>query len=142
MRKSIVLALIFAVFLTACAPTGWNGVSTPLEITARVGTVIAETVEPPGTENPFPMPGPPTVIPTLPSSRLSPTELWASPRHPAADGRIMGELDVGDLLDGARVTFIERVPYGGTAAYDILPPGGTGFHWANGMLMGSTLTNE
>ncbi len=82
MRKSIVLALIFAVFLTTCAPTGWNGVSTPLEITARVGAVIAETVEPPGTENPFPMPEPPTVIPTLPSSRLSPTELWASPRHP------------------------------------------------------------
>ncbi len=66
-------------------------------------------------------------------------ELWASAGHPTADGRRLGDLKVGDLLDGARVTFIERLPYNAGATYDILPSGDTGFYWANGILMGSTL---
>ena len=52
----------------------------------------------------------------------------------------LGDLKVSDLLDGARVILIERLPYKGTATYDLLPSGDTGFYWANGILMGSTLT--
>jgi len=66
-------------------------------------------------------------------------ELWASPGHPTADGRRLVDLKVGDVLDGARVTSVERVTYHGGSTYDLLPSGGTGFYWANGILMGSTL---
>ena len=66
-------------------------------------------------------------------------ELWASPGHPTADGRILGDLKTGDVLDGAKITLIKQVPYPGVATYDLLPSGATGFYWANGILMGSTL---
>jgi hypothetical protein len=66
-------------------------------------------------------------------------ELWASPGHPTAEGRILDDLKVNDLLDGAHVILVERLPYGRTATYDLLPSGDTGFYWANGILMGSTL---
>jgi len=66
-------------------------------------------------------------------------ELWASPGHPTADGRRLSDLKVGDLLDGARVTLIESLLYDGVITYDLLPSGGTGFYWANRILMGSTL---
>lgn len=66
-------------------------------------------------------------------------ELWASPGHPTADGRALGDLKLNDLLDGARLIKIERLHYAGTATYDLLPSGETGFYWANGVLMGSTL---
>jgi len=66
-------------------------------------------------------------------------EVWASPGHPTADGGRLGDLRSGDLLDGARVTLVERLSYGGIATYDILPSEGTGLYWANGILMGSTL---
>jgi len=333
MKTLTALTITVTVLLTACAPTVPNGVSTPIVITAEVSTVIAETLGPPGTEVPFSTPQPPTAIPTLPSSTLSPTELkykildqfpdfffcdpdyypiaredemvlaqqrfpelqanqeefqailehnglsglttftdeqklliyrehkklaaiyfewvgdkyqfqiqtgseeqqgfiikgtidgngsigiqqrdpsfvtcpiclatgthigtpqgpvavedlrvgdliwtvnasgeriegiilktlrvvvpashqmvyvflsdgrelWASPGHPTADGRRLGDLKVGDLLAGARVTLVGRVLYGEIATYDILPSGGTGFYWANGVLMGSTLANK
>jgi hypothetical protein len=67
-------------------------------------------------------------------------ELWASPAHPTADGRTLGMLQQGDLLDGALVTQVELVIYGQPATYDILPAGATSFYWADGILMGSTLT--
>ncbi len=66
-------------------------------------------------------------------------ELWASPGHPTADGKMLGNLKVNDLLDGARLIKVERLHYTGTATYDLLPSGETGFYWANGILMGSTL---
>jgi hypothetical protein len=66
-------------------------------------------------------------------------ELSASPGHPTTDGRVLGDLSSGDLLDGAYVVLAERLPYAGTRTYDLLPSGGTGFYWANGILMGSTL---
>ena len=68
-------------------------------------------------------------------------QLWASPGHPTSDGRRMGGLQTGDLLNGARITQLSRVPYGQTYTYDILPSGDTGFYWANGILMGSTLSS-
>lgn len=69
-------------------------------------------------------------------------ELWASPGHPTTDETRLGDLQVSDFLDGARVTLIERVPYTGIATYDILPSEDTGFYWANGILMGSTLAHK
>ena len=66
-------------------------------------------------------------------------ELWASPGHPTSDGRRLVDLKVGDVLDGASVTVIETMRYQRTATYDILPSGSTGFYWANGILLGSTL---
>jgi len=66
-------------------------------------------------------------------------ELWASPGHPTADGRMLANLKTNDSLDGARVIMIERVSYMGTTTFDILPSGNTGFYWANGILIGSTL---
>lgn len=69
-------------------------------------------------------------------------ELWASPNHPTADGRVLADLEVNDILDKARVVSLERLPYSETATYDILPSGNTGFYWANGILIGSTLTEQ
>ncbi|MBI2326797.1 hypothetical protein HYU92_00610 [Candidatus Curtissbacteria bacterium] len=66
-------------------------------------------------------------------------ELFVSPGHPTVDGRTVGDLGPGDLYDDVSVVSIERVPYGESATYDILPSGDTGFYWANGILIGSTL---
>lgn len=68
-------------------------------------------------------------------------ELWASPGHPTTDGRHLGDLAVGEVFDGARVTTAQLVPYGQTATYDLLPAGGTGYYWANGILLASTLAH-
>ncbi len=62
----------------------------------------------------------------------------ASPGHPAADGRLLGELKTGDRLDGSLIASIETVAYQGRT-YDILPAGATGLYWANGILLASTL---
>jgi hypothetical protein len=67
-------------------------------------------------------------------------ELWASPGHPTADGRRMEDLRTGDTLDGARIVQVDRVPYGQGFTFDIRPAGATGYYWANGILMGSTLS--
>ncbi len=66
-------------------------------------------------------------------------ELWASPGHPTSDGRNLAALKIGDTLNGAQIIQLERMPYAGTATFDILPSGETGSYWANGILMGSTL---
>jgi hypothetical protein len=62
----------------------------------------------------------------------------ASPGHLTTDGRTIGELKVGDNLDGGIVTAVTAVPYSGYT-FDILPDGGTGYYWANGILLKSTL---
>ncbi len=66
-------------------------------------------------------------------------ELWASPGHPTADGRVLAGLRPDDMLDGSRVIRADVIPYDGAATYDILPAGPTGYYWAGGILMGSTL---
>ncbi len=66
-------------------------------------------------------------------------ELFASARHPTADGRLLGDLTKGDILDNSPVRSVEHVPYNETYTYDILPSGSTGFYWADGILVGSTL---
>jgi len=76
--KKLIAFTILAVFLAACAPIipgSGGGAATPIVMTAEVSTVVAATVGTPPTEGPFPTPAPPTPIPTLPSSALSPPEL-------------------------------------------------------------------
>jgi hypothetical protein len=69
-------------------------------------------------------------------------ELRVSPGHPLTDGRTLGDLQLGDRVDGAPVIRLERVLYDQPATYDLLPSGGTGFYWANGILIGSTLADN
>lgn len=69
-------------------------------------------------------------------------ELLVSPGHPTTDGRSVGDLTFGNLYDGASIIGTQRVPYGEGATYDVLPSGETGFYWANGVLLGSTLRSE
>jgi len=69
-------------------------------------------------------------------------EAWASPGHPTADGRTLGDLRTGDSLDGGLVTLAERVSYRQPATYDLLPAGATGWYWADGILLGSTLAGR
>jgi hypothetical protein len=65
--------------------------------------------------------------------------LVASPGHPTADGRPLGDLRVGDTLGGSRVTSIAIVPYMGEFTYDLLPSGSAGTYFANGVVLASTL---
>ena len=67
-------------------------------------------------------------------------ELVASPGHPITDGRNIDNLTPNELYDGASVVSTRRIPYDESATYDILPSGETGFYWANGVLLGSTLS--
>lgn len=69
-------------------------------------------------------------------------QLQASPGHPSADGRRLGDLRPGDVLDGARIVQADLVLYMGIATYDLLPSGDTGFYWADGILVGSTLPKQ
>ncbi len=66
-------------------------------------------------------------------------QLYVSPGHPTVDGRRFGQLKNGDSLDGSRVVLAELVPYDQSYTYDLLPAGDTGFYWANGILVASTL---
>jgi hypothetical protein len=66
-------------------------------------------------------------------------ELLASPGHRTANGRQLGTLAVGDYLDGSTITRWELVPYSGDRTYDLLPAGDTGYYWANGIELSSTL---
>lgn len=66
----------------------------------------------------------------------------ASLGHPAAEGRALGDYQVGDTLDGALVMAVEYVAYDSGATYDILPAGSTGLYWANRVLLKSTLTTN
>jgi hypothetical protein len=63
----------------------------------------------------------------------------ASLDHPTANGKALGDYRAGDILDGSRVIVAERMSYSGGATYDILPDSATGFYWANGILLSSTL---
>ena len=66
-------------------------------------------------------------------------ELLASPGHLTADKTALGDLRVGDVLDGSPITRRELVPYGDNRTYDLLPAGPTGRYWANGIVLASTL---
>ena len=62
----------------------------------------------------------------------------ASHGHPTPDGHTIGDLKVGDTLDGGIVVSVTSTLYTGST-FDILPDGGSGLYWANGILLKSTL---
>ncbi|MEK7555195.1 MAG: Gmad2 immunoglobulin-like domain-containing protein, partial [Patescibacteria group bacterium] len=65
--------------------------------------------------------------------------LLVSPGHPTIDGRTVGDLAVGNEYNGSQVKTSERVSYGEGYTYDILPSDDTGFYFANGIMLNSTL---
>ncbi len=66
-------------------------------------------------------------------------ELFVSPNHPLADGRTANKLSAGDFVDGSKVVIAKLVEYTDTETRDMLPSGGTGTYWANGIPLRSTL---
>ncbi len=69
-------------------------------------------------------------------------QLFVSPGHPAADNSRVGDLEPGDVLDGAMLVSIDKVRYETGHTYDLLPSGETGLYFANGIPMGSTLSPD
>lgn len=65
--------------------------------------------------------------------------LLVSPNHPTIDEKTVGQLKKGDLYDGSTVELNDLVNYTDGRTYDILPAGDTGFYFANGILLASTL---
>jgi hypothetical protein len=63
----------------------------------------------------------------------------ASPGHPTAERKALGDYKIGDTIDGSKVVATELEVYSGGSTYDILPAGGTGLYLANGILLMSTL---
>jgi len=63
----------------------------------------------------------------------------ASPGHPLADGRRLGDLRVGDLVDGSRVVEADLIPYSGVETFDLVASGPTGAYLAGGIPLGSTI---
>lgn len=63
----------------------------------------------------------------------------ASPEHPLLNGLRIQNLAPGDEYDGAKVLEVQFQNYTGTSTYDILPSGGTGVYWVNGVPVVSTI---
>lgn len=65
--------------------------------------------------------------------------LVASPGHPLADGRRLGDLRLGDAVDGSTVASTRLVPYIADATFDIVVSGETGTYLVDGIPLGSTI---
>jgi hypothetical protein len=65
--------------------------------------------------------------------------LQISAGHPTADGRTFGELRSGDKLGELPIRDLRVVAYEHPFTYDILPASDSGFYFAGGALIGSTL---
>jgi len=63
----------------------------------------------------------------------------ASPGHPLADGRRLGELRTGDIVDGSLVVTAELIPYTGSETFDLVTSGPTGLYLAGGIPLDSTI---
>lgn len=63
----------------------------------------------------------------------------ASPGHPLADGRRLGDLRPGDLVDGSAVRSANLMPYDGVRTYDLIASGPTGIYLVDGIPLGSTI---
>jgi hypothetical protein len=63
----------------------------------------------------------------------------ASPGHPLLDGRPLGEIRTGDLIDGSRVIAADLIRYMGADTFDLVASGPTGAYFAGGIPLGSTL---
>lgn len=68
--------------------------------------------------------------------------LQISARHPTADNRTFGELRAGDRLGELRIKAVKLVTYEHAFTYDILPASDTGFYFAGGAMIGSTLVGN
>jgi hypothetical protein len=68
--------------------------------------------------------------------------ITASPGHPTAEGRAIADYQLGNELDGAQIVTMDYITYENSMTYDILPAGNTGYYWANGILLGSTLKKK
>jgi hypothetical protein len=66
--------------------------------------------------------------------------ITASPGHPSADGRPLGEYKTGERMDGGLIIGIDYVNCEDGFTYDLLASGDTGVYWANGILLESTLS--
>jgi hypothetical protein len=64
----------------------------------------------------------------------------ASPGHPLADGRSLGSLRAGDLVDGSIVVAATVERYAAGFTYDLIASGPTGAYVADGIPLASTLT--
>jgi hypothetical protein len=62
-----------------------------------------------------------------------------SPGHPTSEGRVLGDYQVGDRLDGGLLVEVVYVEYECGATCDLLPSSSTGLYWANEILLKSTL---
>jgi hypothetical protein len=65
--------------------------------------------------------------------------LTASPGHPLPDGRRLGDLRPGDTVDGSLVVGADLLAYNQPSTFDLVTSGETGFYWADGILLASTL---
>lgn len=65
--------------------------------------------------------------------------LQISGQHPTSEGRTFDQLKEGDNLGGLQVTSVEWVTYEQPFTYDILPASDTGYYFAAGAMIGSTL---
>jgi Hint domain len=63
----------------------------------------------------------------------------ASPGHPLLDGRPLGEVRIGDVIDGSPVVAADLIPYTGADTFDLVASGPTGAYLAGGIPLGSTL---
>ena len=63
----------------------------------------------------------------------------ASPGHPLLDGRRLGDLRVGDVVDSGQIVAIESLPYSSGETFDLIASGATGAYLAGGIPLGSTL---
>ena len=63
----------------------------------------------------------------------------ASPGHPLGDGRSLGDLSVGDVVDGSRVSALTSVPYLGGETFDLMASGATGVYFSDRIPLGTTL---
>lgn len=66
-------------------------------------------------------------------------EVWVSPNHPTNNGLTIAKLNVGKYYDGSKIISKLLVPYWANKTYDLLPDSDTGYYWANGIMLGSTL---
>jgi hypothetical protein len=63
----------------------------------------------------------------------------ASAKHPLAGGRSIGELRIGDVIDGRAVTSVKTHAYDGGSTFDLVVSGETGIYLAGGIPLRSTL---
>ena len=66
----------------------------------------------------------------------------ASPGHPLADGRLLGDVRAGDRVDGATVVSATLERYDGGSTFDLLTASTTGNYIADGIPLGSTLADD